>query len=87
MTLKPIRESQFEQLTMFQLPTLPAGTLSLLKSLTDENIEFFELASIIELGELSSSGDILNLPQFNGYFKLATMSHKEYPNNETQKTV
>lgn len=48
MTLKSIRESQLEQLTTFQLPTLPAGTPLLLKSLTDENIDFFELASIIE---------------------------------------
>ena len=41
-------ESQLEKLSTLQLPTLPASTPFLLKSLTDENIEFIELASIIE---------------------------------------
>jgi len=31
-----------------QLPTLPAGTPFLLKSLTDENIDFVELAAVVE---------------------------------------
>jgi len=32
------------------------------------------------------TGDNLNLPQFNGYFKSATMSLKEYPNHEATTT-
>ena len=41
-------QSQLEKLSTLHLPTLPASTPFLLKSLTDENIEFIELASIIE---------------------------------------
>lgn len=37
-----------DRLSSLQLPTLPAGTPFLLKSLTNENIDFVELATIIE---------------------------------------
>ena len=46
--LKCSNESTFDQISTLQLPTLPAGTPFLLKSLTNENIEFDELASIVE---------------------------------------
>ncbi|MCP4187803.1 MAG: HDOD domain-containing protein [Gammaproteobacteria bacterium] len=39
---------RLDQLSTLQLPTLPAGTSFLLKSLTNEDIDFIELASIIE---------------------------------------
>jgi hypothetical protein len=29
----------------------------------------------------------VNLPQFNGYFKSATMSQEEYPNDKKKKPV
>ena len=34
-----------------------------------------------------NSGDSMKLPQFNGYLYSATMSPKEYPNDETKKTL
>lgn len=34
-----------------------------------------------------NQGVILNLPQFNGYFKLATMSPKEYPHGQQKKAL
>lgn len=37
-----------DQLSTLQLPTLPAGAPYLLKSLTDENIDFVELAAVVE---------------------------------------
>lgn len=37
-----------DQLSTLQLPTLPSGTAYLLESLTDENIDFFELAAVVE---------------------------------------
>lgn len=37
-----------DQLSTLQLPTLPSGTTYLLESLTDENIDFVELAEIVE---------------------------------------
>jgi len=40
--------SGLEQMSTLQLPTLPSGTPYLLESLTDENIDFVELASIVE---------------------------------------
>ena len=40
---------------------------------------------VTQIGD-TQIGDRLNLPQFNGYFKSATMSLEEYP-NETQKTL
>lgn len=40
--------SGLEQLSTLQLPTLPSGTPYLLESLTDENIDFVELAAIVE---------------------------------------
>lgn len=47
-TLKPAAESTLDQLSSLRLPTLPAGTPFLLESLTNENIDFIELASIVE---------------------------------------
>jgi HD-like signal output (HDOD) protein len=47
-TLKRADESKLFQLSTLQLPTLPAGTPFLLKSLTNENIDFIELAAIVE---------------------------------------
>jgi HD-like signal output (HDOD) protein len=47
-TLKPAAESTLDQLSSLHLPTLPAGTPFLLESLTNENIDFIELASIVE---------------------------------------
>lgn len=41
-------ESRLDQLSTLNLPALPAGTTYLLKSLTDENIDFVELAAIVE---------------------------------------
>lgn len=41
-------ESTLDQLSTFQLPSLPAGAPYLLKSLTDETIGFVELASVVE---------------------------------------
>ena len=41
-------DSTLVQLSTLQLPSLPAGTPYLLKSLTDENIDFVELAGIVE---------------------------------------
>jgi HD-like signal output (HDOD) protein len=38
----------FNQLTTLQLPSMPAGAPYLLKSLTDEAIDFTELASVVE---------------------------------------
>jgi HD-like signal output (HDOD) protein len=37
-----------DQLSTLQLPTLPSGTPYLLESLTDENIDFVELAAVVE---------------------------------------
>ncbi len=48
MTKVSRNESQLKSLSTLRLPTLPAGTTFLLESLTDENIEFIELAAIIE---------------------------------------
>ena len=39
---------ELEQLSTLQLPSLPLGTPYLLKSLTNENIDFLELATVIE---------------------------------------
>ena len=39
---------RLDKLSCLQLPTLPAGTPFLLKSLTNEDIDFVELAAIIE---------------------------------------
>ena len=47
-TLKRADESRLSQLSTLQLPTLPSGTPFLLKSLTNENIDFIELAAIVE---------------------------------------
>lgn len=47
MPLKPAMPG-LDQLSSLQLPTLPAGTPYLLKSLTNENINFVELAAIVE---------------------------------------
>ena len=41
-------EYQLYQLSTLKLPTLPAGTPFLLKSLTNEDIDFVELATILE---------------------------------------
>jgi HD-like signal output (HDOD) protein len=41
-------ESSLNHLSTLQLPTLPSGTPYLLQSLTDENIEFSELATVVE---------------------------------------
>ncbi len=46
--LTPTDLLKLDQLSTFKLPTLPAGTLHLLNSLTNENIDYIELASIIE---------------------------------------
>jgi len=46
--LKPADATKLDQLSSLQLPTLPAGTPFLLKSLTNENIDFVELAAIVE---------------------------------------
>lgn len=46
--LKPANATRLDQLSSLQLPTLPAGTPFLLKSLTNENIDFVELAAIVE---------------------------------------
>ena len=40
--------SGLERMSTLQLPTLPSGTPYLLESLTDENIDFVELAAIVE---------------------------------------
>ncbi|MDH3763599.1 MAG: HDOD domain-containing protein [Gammaproteobacteria bacterium] len=50
MTISPqaFDESRLNRLSTLQLPTLPSGTPYLLKSLTDENIEFIELAAVVE---------------------------------------
>ena len=50
MTATPIHsgDSTLKQLTTLQLPSMPAGAPYLLKSLTDEAIEFAELASVVE---------------------------------------
>ncbi len=50
MTAAPIQsaESTLGQLSALQLPSLPAGAPYLLKSLTNENIDFAELASVVE---------------------------------------
>jgi len=50
----------------------------------DEKLSRIVCARIARIARI---GDRLNLPQFNGYFKSATMSHKEYPNHETKKTL
>ena len=47
-SLKRTDEPRLAQLSSLLLPTLPAGTPFLLKSLTNENIDFVELAAIIE---------------------------------------
>jgi len=47
-TLKRADEYRLVQLSTLQLPTLPAGTPFLINSLTNENIDFIELASIVE---------------------------------------
>ena len=41
-------ESSLNHLSTLQLPTLPSGTPYLLQSLADENIEFSELAAVVE---------------------------------------
>ena len=46
--LKHADAPALDRLSSLQLPTLPAGTPFLLKSLTNENIDFVELAAIIE---------------------------------------
>jgi HD-like signal output (HDOD) protein len=48
MALTHVDTPRLDQLSSLQLPTLPAGTPFLLKSLTNENIEFNELAAVIE---------------------------------------
>ena len=50
MTATSIRsgESTLNQLSTLQLPSLPAGAPYLLKSLTNETIDFVELASVVE---------------------------------------
>ncbi len=50
MTATPIHsaESTLGQLSALQLPSLPAGAPYLLKSLTNEDIDFVELASVVE---------------------------------------
>ena len=47
-TLQCTDEYKLYQLSTLKLPTLPAGTPFLLKSLTNENIDFIELATILE---------------------------------------
>jgi HD-like signal output (HDOD) protein len=46
--LKRTEECRLYQLSTLKLPTLPAGTPFLLKSLTNEDIDFIELATILE---------------------------------------
>jgi len=46
--LKHADTPRLDKLSSLQLPTLPAGTPFLLKSLTNENIDFVELAAIVE---------------------------------------
>jgi len=46
--LKHADTSRLDKLSSLQLPTLPAGTPFLLKSLTNETIDFIELAAIVE---------------------------------------
>lgn len=41
-------DSTFNQLATLQLPSMPAGAPYLLKSLTNESIDFTELASVVE---------------------------------------
>ncbi len=48
MTVESVETSILERLSHRQIPILPSGVPNLLKSLTDENIDFFELARIIE---------------------------------------
>ncbi len=47
-TLQSAVEFSLDQLSSLNIPTLPAGTPFLLESLTNENIDFIELASIVE---------------------------------------
>ena len=44
----PVDASRVNGLSTLTLPTLPAGTPFLMKSLTDENIDFVELAAVLE---------------------------------------
>ncbi len=44
----PADASRMNLLSTLKLPTLPAGTPFLMKSLTDENIDFVELAAVLE---------------------------------------
>lgn len=46
--LKPADSSRLDELSTLKLPTLATGTPYLLKSLTNENIDFIELASTVE---------------------------------------
>lgn len=46
--LKHTDTPRLDRLSSLQLPTLPAGTPYLLRALTDEDIDFAELAAIIE---------------------------------------
>lgn len=46
--LQHTAETALDRISTLKLPTLPAGTPFLLKSLTDENIDFVELATILE---------------------------------------
>ena len=46
--LKQANETALDRISTLKLPTLPAGTPFLIKSLTDENIDFVELATILE---------------------------------------
>lgn len=44
----PTNATQIYQLSMLRLPTLPTGTTFLMKSLMDPEIEFIEMAGVIE---------------------------------------
>ncbi len=46
--MESVKTSVLDRLSTGQVPVLPPGSPYLLKSLTDENIDFFELARIIE---------------------------------------
>lgn len=46
--LQHTRKTVLDRINTLKLPTLPAGTPFLLKSLTDKNIDFVELATILE---------------------------------------
>jgi hypothetical protein len=48
---------------------------------------FDYLHGAVHRGAFLIKEDGVNLPQFNGYFKSATMSLKEYPNDNQKKAL